>query len=31
MGSTPADGNKVDVEISGPLKYLNNFWRSALD
>ena len=27
-GSTPTDGNIRDVEITVPLKYLRNFWRS---
>ena len=27
-GKTPAPGNTKDVEITGPLKYLNNFWRT---
>ena len=27
-GSTPSDGNIRDVEITVPLKYLSNFWRS---
>ena len=25
-GNTPADGNRKDVEIIVPLKYLSNFW-----
>ena len=27
-GKTPAAGNKQDVEIMVPLKYLSNFWRT---
>ena len=27
-GKTPADGNEKDVEITVPLKYLSNFWRT---
>ena len=27
-GKTPNDGNKKDVEILVPLKYLSNFWRT---
>ena len=27
-GNTPADGNKKDVEIIVPFKYLSNFWRT---
>ena len=27
-GKTRAPGNTKDVEITGPLKYLNNFWRT---
>ena len=27
-GKTPAAGNKKDVEIVVPLKYLSNFWRT---
>ena len=27
-GKTPAAGNKKDVEIIVPLKYLSNFWRT---
>ena len=27
-GKTPDDGNKKDVEITVPLKYLSNFWRT---
>ena len=27
-GNTPPDGNTKDVEISIPLKYLRNFWRT---
>ena len=27
-GRTPAAGNKKDVEIPVPLKYLSNFWRT---
>ena len=27
-GNTPADGNRKDVEIIVPLKYLSNFWRT---
>ena len=25
-GNTPADGNRKDVEIIVPLRYLSNFW-----
>ena len=28
IGKTPAAGNKKDVEIIVPLKYLSNFWRT---
>ena len=27
-GKTPDDGNKKDVEIIVPLRYLSNFWRT---
>ena len=27
-GKTPNNGNKKDVEIIVPLKYLSNFWRT---
>ena len=27
-GNTPANGNKKDIEIIVPLKYLSNFWRT---
>ena len=27
-GSTPADGNRKDVEITVPLKYLSIFWKT---
>ena len=27
-GKTPDDGNKKDVEIIVPLKYLSKFWRT---
>ena len=27
-GNTPNNGNKKDVEIMVPLKYLSNFWRT---
>ena len=27
-GNTPVDGNAKDVEITVPLKYLSNFWRT---
>ena len=27
-GNTPNNGNKKDVEITVPLKYLSNFWRT---
>ena len=27
-GNTPADGNTKDIEITIPLKNLNNFWRT---
>ena len=27
-GNAPADGNTKDVEISVPLKYLGNFWKT---
>ena len=27
-GKTPDDGNKKDIEIIMPLKYLSNFWRT---
>ena len=27
-GKTPGAGNKEDVEIIVPLKYLSNFWRT---
>ena len=27
-GNTPANGNRKDVEVMVPLKYLSNFWRT---
>ena len=27
-GKTPAAGNTKDVEVTAPLKYLTNFWRT---
>ena len=31
MGKTLADRNTKDVEISVPLKYLSNFWRTSVE
>ena len=28
IGSTPNDGNTMDVKLAIPLKYLTNFWRT---
>ena len=28
IGSTPDDGNTMDVKLAIPLKYLTNFWRT---